>query len=283
MNALPARKTITDPATMTDEDITRVAVLMPAYNPGDSINRAVESLVGNTYPCDIYIVDDGSDVPVAQILDDFPRTEIIRLHQNMGVAKARNVGLAAILKRPYEFVACLDADDVSYPDRIARQVEFLDSHPDIAAVGAWAKHVAKNDGRFLFIERTPESPGLVRQALNYNSAINHTTFMVRTDVLKVVGFYSERYPTAEDYELFRRITQRFPIANIPSVLVDRHLSWKGLSLTRRRRQLWDRLRIQLRYFTALEASSWSGVLKTLLIFFIPVSLLMKIKEYKYPR
>ena len=48
MNALPARKMITDPATMTDEDITRVAVLMPAYNPGDSINKTVESLVKNT-------------------------------------------------------------------------------------------------------------------------------------------------------------------------------------------------------------------------------------------
>ena len=50
----------------------------------------------------------------------------------------------------------------------------------------------------------------MRQALNYNSAINHTTFMVRSDVLKEVGFYSEHYPVAEDYELFRRILPAVP-------------------------------------------------------------------------
>jgi hypothetical protein len=82
---------------------------------------------------------------------------------------------------------------------------------------------------------------------------------------------------AEDYELFRRISQRFPMANLPMVLVDRRLSSRGLSLTRRRRQLWDRFRIQLRYFNAAEADSWLGALKTVALFFVPVALLMKIK------
>ena len=278
MSALAARAMVTEPAETPNEAPARVAVLIPAYNPGSDINRAVESLINNTYPCDIYIVDDGSDVPIGQILGDFPRTEIIRLRTNMGVVKARNAGLAAILERPYEFVACLDADDVSYPDRIRTQVEFLDRHPEIAAVGSWARHVAEDDGRFLFIEETPESPQEVKRALNYNSAINNTTFMVRADVLKAVGFYSERYPVAEDYELFRRICRRFPMANVPVILVDRHLSSKGLSLTRRRRQLWDRFRIQLRYFDAAEPDSWLGALKTVMLFFVPVALLMKIKK-----
>jgi glycosyltransferase involved in cell wall biosynthesis len=277
MSALAARKVVSELAEMSDETCARVAVLMPAYNPGNAINRAVESLVNNTYPCDIYIVDDGSETPVAQILDDFPRAQVIRLPQNMGVVKARNVGIAAILQRPYEFVACLDADDVSYPDRLARQVEFLDNHAEIGAVGTWARHVAEDDGRFLFIERAPESPGLVGQALNYNAAIINSTFMVRADVLKEIGFYSEQYPVAEDYELFRRIFQRFPIANIPVVLVDRHLSRKGLSLTRRRRQLWDRLHIQLLYFNVAEVDSWLGALKTVLLFFVPAALLTRIK------
>jgi hypothetical protein len=100
--------------------------------------------------------------------------------------------------------------------------------------------------------------------------------------LREVGLYSENYPVAEDYELFRRITRRFPIANIPAVLVDRRLSHQGVSLTRRRKQLADRLRIQLRYFNPRQLSAWSGVLKTLVLFCVPVSLLVKIKEYRYP-
>ena len=75
-----------------DVALPRVAALMPAFNPGDSINKAVESLVNSSCPCDIYIVDDGSRVPVREILRDFPRTTIIRLEKNGGVARALNAG-----------------------------------------------------------------------------------------------------------------------------------------------------------------------------------------------
>ncbi len=199
---------------------------------------------------------------------------------NTGVVNARNVGLAAILAQPYDFVACLDADDICYPDRIAKQVEFLDRHPEIAVVGSWARFIDENSGRTLFIERTPDTPDLVRRRLNSNAAIVPSSSMIRADVLREVGPYSVHYPVAEDYELFRRIAQHYPLANIPSVLVDRRLSWGGLSLTRRRRQLFDRLMIQLRYFRALEPRAWTGLAKTLLLFCIPVAVIAKIKEYR---
>ena len=70
------------------------------------------------------------------------------------------------------------------------------------------------------------------------------------------------------------------MANIPIVLVDRKLSHGGLSLTNRRRQLWDRLRIQLRYFNPTEVDSWLGVLKTFLLFVVPVAVLLRIKRHR---
>lgn len=266
--------------TTAAELTARVAVLMPAYNPGPFINRAVESLVKNTHACDIYIVDDGSDVPITQILDDFPRTKVIRLERNRGVAHARNAGLRAILKQPYEFVACLDADDICYPDRIARQVEFLDRHPDVAVVGAWARFTEEVSGRIVYTARMPESPEDVRKKMNYNMAVIHTSVMIRASALEAVGLYSERYPVAEDYELLRRIAQRYPIANIPIILVEACLSSGGLSLTRRRRQLFDRLRIQLKYFRPLEISAWIGLGKTLALFPIPRVLVTKLKSFR---
>ncbi len=282
MNAWLARSIELAPPPMGEQDVKRVAVLMPAYNPGDQINNAVESLVANTYPCDIYIVDDGSAVPVSQTLRDFSGVTVIRLEENGGVARALNAGLKTILSRSYDFVARMDADDICYPDRIAREVAFLDAHPEIAAVGAWARHIDEETGEPLFIERTPDAPEQVVKALNYNSSVIHITFMIRTDVLKEVGLYSEDYPVAEDYELFRRITRRFPIANIPAVLVDRRLCHQGVSLTRRRKQLGDRLRIQLHYFKPQQLSAWLGVLKTCVLFCVPVALLVKIKKYRDP-
>src|SRR3990172_12195718 len=228
--------------TVVDEVVPRVAALMPAYNPDEIINRAVESLAKSTYPCDIYIVDDGSDIPITQTLAAFPRTKVIRLDRNRGVTHALNVGLRTILMQPYEFVARLDADDFSYPERIARQVEFLDRHPGIAAVGTWVRFTDEGTGRTLYISRTPDKPELVRKALHVNNVVAHPSLMIRTDVLKRVGLYSEQFPTAQDYELFRRIAQQFSIANISSVLVDQRLSCRGVQLTRRRRQLFDRFR-----------------------------------------
>jgi GT2 family glycosyltransferase len=277
MATMVARKR---PAPEVEPAMSRVAALMPAYNPGPEINEAIESLVNSTYPCDIYIVDDGSKVSVADVLPNFPRTKVIRLEKNCGVARALNAGLKEILRQPYDFVARLDADDISHPDRIAKQVAFLDRHPDIAAVGAWARFTDENSGRTLFIERTPDQPEAVKKALYQNTVVVHSSVMLRADVLKQVGPYSLNYPVAEDYELFRRISQQYALANIPSVLVDRRLSWGGVSLTRRRRQLFDRLMIQLRYFRAAEPRAWAGLAKTLLLFCIPVSVIAKIKEYR---
>lgn len=284
MSAIPAMQSLDDEPPLTPETAAaRVAVLIPAYNPSDSdLVLTLESLRNSTYPCDIFIVDDGSDLPVGHVLDGIPGIEVIRLEQNGGIARALNAGLQAILARPYEYVARMDAGDICYPDRLAREVEFLDSHPEIAVVGGWARNIDEDSGKPIFIERTPDSPGAIRKALNYNSAMVHITVMVRAEVLRQVGGYSENYPVAEDYELFRRITARFPIANIPSVLVDRRMSMNGVSFQRRRSQLKDRLRIQLRYFNALDPSSWMGVLKTLVLFAVPVSVILKIKEHKFP-
>jgi glycosyltransferase involved in cell wall biosynthesis len=272
---------VTEPVETPDEAPARVAVLIPAYNAGSAINSAVESLLNNTLPCDIYIVDDGSKIPVAQILDDFPRTKIIRLEKNAGVARALNVGLEEILKHPYEFVARLDAQDFCYAERLAQQVAFLDSHPDVGAVGCWARFVDPSSGKAVYIERTPDEPALAKQKLHLNSVILHPTLMVRTDVIREVGPYSERYPVAEDYELFRRIAQKFPIVNIPAILVDTQLSVDGVSITRRRRQLLDRLKIQLAYFRPLELYAWIGLLKTFGLFLIPRVLVTKFKSFTY--
>jgi glycosyltransferase involved in cell wall biosynthesis len=281
MSALAARVMVTEPVETPDEAPARVAVLIPAYNAGSAINSAVESLLNNTLPCDIYIVDDGSKIPVAQILDDFPRTKVIRLDKNAGVPRALNVGLKEILKHPYEFVARLDAQDFCYAERLEQQVAFLDSHPDVGAVGCWARFVDPDSGKAVYIERTPDEPALAKQKLHLNSVILHPTLMVRTDVIRDVGPYSERYPVAEDYELFRRIAQKFPIVNIPTVLVDTQLSVDGVSITRRRRQLLDRLKIQLAYFRPLEPYAWIGLIKTFGLFLIPRVLVTKFKSFIY--
>lgn len=262
---------------MVEQVTSRVAVLMPAYNAERFINHAVDSLMRGTFPCDIYIVDDGSKVPVASVLEDASRVRIIRLARNCGLARARNAGLKAILAQPYDFVACLDADDICHPARIAKQVAFLDSHPHVAIIGTWGRHFAELTGEPILVNRTLAEPDLVRKAMRSNMAVINTSAMIRATVLRAVGCYSEDYPAAEDYELFRRISQRHAIANIPEILVDICVSPQGVTVSRRRRQLLDRLKIQLKYLEPLAPGAWAGLLKTLVLFAMPRELVSKIK------
>jgi len=258
---------------------SRVAVLMLAYNAGETINRAVNSIVCGTFPCDIFIVDDGSQTPVAEVLKPYPRINIIRLDTNSGIPRAGNVGFREILARGYEYIACLMADDISHPDRIASQVEFLDHHPAVAVVGTWGRSFDAVTGRPLRIGRMPVSPQAVRRGMRFNSAVINTSTMIRASALHAVGLYSERYAVAEDYELYRRIGERFDIANLPRVLTAISISADGVSLRRRRRQLANRLAIQWKYFEPLKVGAWLGIAKTLLLFVIPVSVLSRLKTF----
>jgi glycosyltransferase involved in cell wall biosynthesis len=257
---------------------SRVAVLMPAYNAEKFINRAVQSLGRSTFPCDVYIVDDGSQVPVAQVLVENSGVHVLRLQKNCGIAHARNSGLRTILPLSYEFVACLDADDICYPDRIAKQVEYLDGHPEVAVVGTWGRHFEEKSGATISVVRTHADAALARKTMRLNMAVVNTSAMIRTNALRTVGLYSERYRAAEDYELFRRISARFAIANIPEILVDICISQGGISLKRRHRQLLERFKIQLNYFEPMEPGAWLGLARTFLLLLVPASLHSKVKS-----
>ena len=258
-----------------------VAVLMAAYNAEATLRAAVDGILASTVPCDLYIVDDCSRVPVEQIIGTRPNVTIIRQPRNRGLAAALNVGLAHILPLGYRYIARMDADDVSYPHRFASQIAFLDRHPEYAMVGSGARFIDDKTGAPLMFYMPPLTPEAIREALFFNNCFVHPTWLFRADALASAGPYSLDYPAAEDYEFLRRITPRLAIANVPEVLVDYRISTGGISVSKRQRQLLDRLRIQIRYLAPLEWRSWAGMAKTLLLFAIPRRIVTTLKaEWK---
>jgi glycosyltransferase involved in cell wall biosynthesis len=249
-----------------------LAVLMTAYNAEKTIRRALDSLARNSEPFDLLIVDDCSRRPLAEFLGPVEDgVEIIRPDANLGVAGAKNFGLKRLLAKPYEFVAMMDADDISHPERLAKQMAFLKSHREVAVVGAWARFFDENTREVVYHFRPPCESGEICEALFLNSCIMHPTWMMRTQALRDCGLYSTSYPAAEDYELLRRISKRYDLANLPEFLLEYSLSMSGISLKNRRRQLFDRLRIQAKYFDPGQAKAWLGVARTLAMFAIPRS------------
>lgn len=243
----------------------RVAVVMAAHNAERTIVQAVNSLLGGTFPCKVYVVDDASRIPVKQIpaLSGRAGIEIIRLDRNVGPAAARNVALARILASGHEYVAVMDADDISHPARLEKQIAFLDANPSIALVGCWERIIEEYSGSVMSYFSLPCEHDEIRDHLYSKMGVPHPTWLMRARILSEVGHYSTTYRAAEDYELLRRIVARFKVANIPEFLLDYRLSSGGVSLSHRNRQLLDRLRIQLRYFAPLNWRAWAGVARTL--------------------
>jgi glycosyltransferase involved in cell wall biosynthesis len=236
---------------------------MAAYNAEKTIVQAVNSVLHGTHPCKLYIVDDCSRTPVADVIriaDGVP-IEIIRLEHNSGPSAARNAGLARILANGHDYVAIMDADDVSHPERLEKQVAFLSQHPDIAAVGCWERVVDENS-QFVSNAVMPCDPAVIRNQLFIKMCMSHPGLMVRTHVFKAIGLYRTTYFAAEDYELVRRIAARFDIGNVPECLLDYRVSLNGMSVRHRKRQLIDRLRIQIEYFDPFKWQAWYGVART---------------------
>ncbi len=244
---------------------------MAAYNAESTIAQAVTSLLDGTQPCKIYIVDDCSRVPVADVIaaPDPDRVEIIRLERNAGPAGARNAGLARILANGHAFVAIMDADDVSHPERLAKQAAYLAAHPDVAAVGCWERVIDENSD-FVSYAAMPCDPATIRNLLFVKMCISHPALMVRASVFKTVGLYRQSYYAAEDYELVRRIAARYDVANLPEYLIEYRLSSGGMSARHRTRQLLDRLRIQVAYFDPFKWQAWYGVARTLVQLVLPL-------------
>jgi Glycosyl transferase family 2 len=258
-----------------------LVVLMTAYNAEKTIRRALDSLARNSQPFDLLIVDDCSRRPLAEFLGPLgDGVEIVRPDRNLGVAGAKNFGLKRLLSQPYEFVAMMDADDISHPDRLAKQMAFLKAHPGIALVGAWARFFDENTREVVYQFRPPCDSRDIRDALFLNSYIMHPTWMVRSQTLRDAGPYSCAYPAAEDYELLRRMSKTSEFANLPEFLLEYSVSMSGISMKNRQRQLFDRLRIQGKYFDPCQAQAWLGVARTLALFAMPRSVMSAYRRSK---
>src|ERR1700712_449026 len=126
----------------------KITVLMPAYNAGKYIREAIISVLGQTHrDFELMVINDGSTDDTVSVVLSFndPRISIVN-KEHEGIAEALNTGLQ--LSDTY-YIARFDADDVCMPDRLEKQFNFLEDHPDYVLVGSDAEYIIEN-GDFLF-------------------------------------------------------------------------------------------------------------------------------------
>lgn len=261
----------------------RTAFLMPVYNPTrDDLARTVGSLLAQTEGADIVIVDDGSRVPIDEMLAPHASIVLLRLDRNQGIAAALNHGLEYIVRNGYEFVARMDCGDICARDRVARQQSHMDAHPGIDLLGAFAD-IVDEQGNHLFFEGTSGGRAAIGRKLQDNAAFKHPTFFFRTSSVQKLGGYSTDYPHAEDYEFMQRVYKNGNIDCLDDVLVIYEKSSSGISSRNRNAQLRSRLRIQLKYLEPTSLPAYVGMARTIVTLLVPAWLWARLSRSYWGR
>lgn len=212
-----------------------VSVIMSNFNtPEEYLRPAIESILNQTYRnFELIIIDDCSTDNSLSVIESYTdeRIKIIRNEINLGITKSLNRGLNAANG---EFVARMDADDISLETRFEKQIAFLKSHPDhivcgtgVELIGDWVtKHSSK------FICRTiPEREAFRIHLLfgNYPNIVHPTAMFNRNLLLKHNITYNENYPLAQDYRMWVSCSEFGECANIPETLLNYRIHGQAVS------------------------------------------------------
>jgi glycosyl transferase family 2 len=195
-----------------------VSVMMPVYNAGGFLAPALESILAQTFAdFELIAVDDGSHDGSAEVLARFAARD-----GRIRVVTQENRGIVAALNRALELAraplaARMDADDLSRPDRFAKQIEYLGRHPEVAAVSGAVDYVDES-GAYLRTAVFPTEPATIARELMHRSCLCHAAMMARTAVLRSLDGYRKQTQYAEDYDLFLRMSEVAQLANLPDVL-----------------------------------------------------------------
>jgi glycosyltransferase involved in cell wall biosynthesis len=192
---------------------------MPVRDGERFLQKAIDSVLTQTFgDFEFIIVDDGSRDATAEILAAAAKADsriaVVR-QQPMGLVAALNRGIAGV-RSPY--IARLDADDISLPTRLARQLEFMRGDTTLGLLGSYAEEIDEH-GRALAVRKPPVNHESLVEALEQGNPFIHSTILVRTDLVRACGGFRAALAGAEDYDLWLRISERARVANVPETLV----------------------------------------------------------------
>jgi glycosyltransferase involved in cell wall biosynthesis len=224
--------------------VVKVTVLMPVFNSERYLREAIESILNQAYRnFEFLIINDGSTDGSVSIIKSYNDRRIRLIHNE------RNLGLIHTLNRGIEqsrghYIARMDADDISLPLRLLRQVAYMERHPDVGICGTWIEYfMGLSD-----VIRLPVTDAEIKAHLPILCPMAHPTVMFRTAVVRKYGlWYSHDYPHAEDYELWFRAANVTKLANIPEVLLKYRIHPGQICQTQRGEQQATINNIKARY------------------------------------
>jgi len=224
-----------------------VSVVMSVYNSEEYLREAVSSILEQTFSnFEFIIIDDGSNDDSAKILtgyaDKDERVVILKNENNIGLTKSLNLGIARARGR---YVARMDADDISLPDRLEKQLMKIKNDPKIKAVGCDVVLIDEsgNDVKIVHLPAVDQ----LSEKIKYRNCLVHGSLLFEKKALESVGFYDERFEMAQDYDLLLRLSKTSVLGVVCEPLYKLRRGKNNLSTKKFLKQI---------YFTALAKSNY---------------------------
>lgn len=208
-----------------------LSVLMPVYNAEDYLNQSIESILNQTFrDFEFLIINDGSTDQSEKVIRDYaqkdPRIRLVNNPENLGLVRTLNKGLQLAQGK---YIARQDGDDISSVDRFEKQIQCLDSFPDVVLVASEFEMI-NSQGEVIGKTNRFTQPELVPWfLLFYNHVGGHSQVMYRKDIVLSINGYSDEYLHCEDYELWLRLAQKDKIVILPDILMKYRVHQESVS------------------------------------------------------
>jgi len=215
-----------------------VSVIIPTYNRGWIIQEAIDSVLDQDFnDYELIVVDDGSEDNTLEILEAYGKAIKVLQQGNRGVSAARNRGIEEATGR---LLAFLDSDDLWLPKKLSTQVKFFENNAD-ALINQTQEIWNRNGLRVNPKKRHHKFSGMIFERSLELCLVSPSAVMIAKDLFDTVGVFDENLPACEDYDLWLRISCRYPVhlTDLPLVIKrgghDDQLS-KGVGLDKYRIQ-----------------------------------------------
>ncbi|MFA7296941.1 MAG: glycosyltransferase family 2 protein [Dehalococcoidia bacterium] len=216
--------------------VPRVSVVMPAYNAETTIAETLDSILAQTFEdFELVAVDDCSTDATPRILAEYaardPRVRVVRNERNSRICRTLNHGIEVARAA---LIARIDADDWCYPDRLAKQVAYMDAHPEVVVSGGTIEICDERLQPLTIRAYHPDDRAIRAQLFRY-SPFAHPAVIYRTEAVRAVGGYNPSLREGEDYDLYFRLGTLGAFGNLPDRLIRLRTSRTSLTQVQGRR------------------------------------------------
>lgn len=225
----------------------RISVIMPAYNAQQYIAEAIDSILGQTFSdFELIVLNDCSRDATGEIVRSYSDSRLVYVEneENLGVAGTLNRGLALASG---EYIARMDSDDISLPQRFAQQVAFLDANPQVIACGSNAILFGDTQGK----TEMPTDDRSIRLRMALTNPFVHPSMMLRKSALEGIG-YDCTFEGREDYRMWMVLSQRGELQNLPQPLLQYRLHGGQVTQQKDDAKAQKHFRLKKTYYEQLD-------------------------------